>query len=113
MISGNIEVDAGKDMESLECETISGDVTVTGQLPRGAEWSLAVHSGDITLNLVGKVNAVFEIETFSGEIHDVFGHKAERTSKYAPGEELEFTEGDGGASVEIEAFSGDVVVRQR
>ena len=113
VISGSIEVDAGKDMESLECETISGDVTVTGQLPRGAEWSLGAHSGDITLNLLGKVNATFQIETFSGEIHDVFGHKARRESKYAPGEELEFTEGDGSASVEIEAFSGDVRVLRR
>ncbi len=111
VVSGDIFVDAGKDMESLECGTVSGDVTVMGSIPSGADWSLAAHSGDITLKLVGKVNAEFDIETFSGEIHDMFGHKAERTSKYAPGSELSFTEGNGDASVEIEAFSGDVKVR--
>ncbi len=111
VVSGNITVDAGKDMESLECETVSGDITVTGSIARGAEWQVSAHSGDITLKLIGKVNAEFDVETFSGEIHDMFGHSAERTSKYAPGSELSFTEGDGDANVEIEAFSGDVKVR--
>ena len=113
VVSGSITIDAGKEMESLECETISGEITVDGELPRGADWSLAAHSGDITLTLSGKVDAEFSIETFSGDIDDAFGHKARRTSKYAPGRELEFTEGDGNASVEVESFSGDVKIRKR
>jgi DUF4097 and DUF4098 domain-containing protein YvlB len=113
VVSGNITVDAGKQMEALECETVSGDVTVRGTLPRKAEWSLAAHSGDILLELSGEVDAEFSIESFSGEIHDAFGHQAHRTSKYAPGSELEFTEGDGSATVEIEVFSGDVKIKQR
>jgi len=114
VVSGSITVDAGKAMESLECETVSGDIDVIGQLPRDADWSLAAHSGDVTLTLKGKVNAEFSIETFSGDIDDdAFGHKAHRTSKYAPGRELDFSEGDGSASVEIEAFSGDVTIRKR
>jgi DUF4097 and DUF4098 domain-containing protein YvlB len=113
VVSGNISVDAGRTLESLECETVSGGITVAGEIAEDAEWSLAAHSGDIVLNLTGKVNARFEIETFSGRIHDAFGHKAHRTSEYAPGSELEFTEGDGGAKVEIEAFSGDVRVRHK
>jgi DUF4097 and DUF4098 domain-containing protein YvlB len=113
VVSGSIEVDAGKDMTSLECETVSGDITVRGELPRQADWSLSAHSGDITVLLSGDVDAEFEIETFSGEINDVFGHQAHRTSKYAPGSELEATVGDGSASVEIEAFSGEVSVRKQ
>ncbi len=113
VVSGTIEVDAGKDMTSLECETVSGDITVRGELPRKADWSLSAHSGDITVLLGGDVDAEFEIATFSGEINDVFGHQARRTSKYAPGNELEATVGDGSASVEIEAFSGEVTVRKQ
>jgi DUF4097 and DUF4098 domain-containing protein YvlB len=113
VVSGDIDVDAGDELGSLDCETVSGDITVAGQLPRGADWSLAAHSGDVTVDLRGDVNAEFEIETFSGEIHDVFGNKAHRVSKYAPGSELDATVGDGGAKVEIEAFSGDVRVRKR
>jgi DUF4097 and DUF4098 domain-containing protein YvlB len=113
VVSGDITVDAGRTLETLECETVSGGITVGGEIAEDAEWSLAAHSGDIVLNLTGNVNARFEIETFSGKIHDAFGHQAQRTSKYAPGSELEFTEGDGSAKVEIEAFSGDVKVRQK
>ncbi|HOX24995.1 MAG TPA: DUF4097 family beta strand repeat-containing protein [Candidatus Krumholzibacteria bacterium] len=113
VVSGSIDVAAGKDLSALECETVSGDVTVTGELPRAADWSLSAHSGDITVNLLGKVDAEFRIGTFSGEIHDVFGHQAERTSRYAPGRSLEFTEGEGSATVEIDAFSGDVQVLKK
>ncbi len=114
VVSGSITVDAGKAMESLECETVSGDIDVVGQVPSDADWSLSAHSGDVTLTLLGKVNAEFSIETFSGDINDdAYGHKAHRTAQYAPGRELDFTEGDGSASVEIAAFSGDVTIRKR
>lgn len=113
VVSGDIDVEAGEKMESLECETVSGDIRVQGRLPRGADWSLSAHSGEIEVLLDGDVHAAFDIETFSGEIHDVFGHQARRTSKYAPGRELEATVGDGSATVEIEAFSGEVTVRKR
>ena len=113
VVSGDIEVQAGREMISLECETVSGDITVTGELPEKADWSLAAHSGDIVLEIQGEVNAEFDIESFSGEIHDVFGHSAERTSKYTPGSELSCEVGKGSAKVEIEAFSGDVRVRQK
>jgi DUF4097 and DUF4098 domain-containing protein YvlB len=113
VVSGEIEVWAGSDMEDLECETVSGDITVTGEMPDGASWSLAAHSGDITLVLTGRVDARFDIETFSGNINDTFGHEAKRTSKYAPGRELSFVEGEGKARVEIEAFSGDVRVLKK
>jgi len=111
-VSGSIEIDAGKQLQALECETVSGDLTVTGELPRDADWNLSAHSGDVTLVLAGKVDAEFRIETFSGEIHDAFGHTAVRSSQFTPGHELEFSEGEGNAAVEINAFSGDVQIRK-
>jgi DUF4097 and DUF4098 domain-containing protein YvlB len=113
VVSGTIAVDAGKDMTSLECEAVSGDITLSGELPGKADWNLSAHSGNITVLLSGDVNAEFEVETFSGEINDIFGHQARRTSKYTPGSELEATVGDGSATVDIEAFSGEVTVRKK
>ena len=52
----------------------------------------------------------FEVETFSGRIKNAFGPEAERTSEYAPGQELRFTTGGGDASVEVESFSGTVEI---
>ncbi len=110
-VSGGIAVDAGKDLASLSCEVVSGSITVAGQLARKAEWDLSTHSGNVTIDLAGKVDARFRLKTFSGEIHDTFGHQASRTSKYAPGKELSFTEGGGDALVKVDVFSGDIRVR--
>jgi hypothetical protein len=48
------------------------------------------------------------LETFNGEIDSCFGPKAVRTSRYAPGSELKFTEGDGAGRVTIRTLNGDL-----
>ena len=70
-------------------------------------------SGVITLKIKPPVNADFDIESFSGDIENCFGQKARDTSKYAPGSELNFTQGSGGARVEIETLSGEISVCDR
>jgi DUF4097 and DUF4098 domain-containing protein YvlB len=110
-VSGKIQVDAGKDLKTLGCDVVSGDITVTGQLARKAEWDLSAHSGNVNVELAGKVDARFRLKTFSGDIDDVMGHQAERTSKYAPGKELSFTEGGGDALVKVDVFSGRIRVK--
>jgi DUF4097 and DUF4098 domain-containing protein YvlB len=112
-VSGAITADAGKDLATLSCETISGDLAVAGQLARKAEWELSAHSGDVRVELAGKVDARFRLKTFSGDIHDTFGREASRTSRYAPGRELSFTEGTGDALLKVDVFSGSVRVVQK
>lgn len=112
-ISGNIKVAVEKDLTALNCEVISGDITVTGQPARKAEWDLSAHSGNVTVNLIGKVDARFRLKTFSGTIDDAFGHAAERTSQYVPGKELSFTEGDGEALVKVSVFSGNIRIQRQ
>lgn len=112
-VSGKLVIDAGKDLEKLTCEVISGNIRVTGQMARKAEWALSAHSGDVTVDLVGKVDARLRLKTFSGTIHDVFGKSAERTSKYAPGKELSVTEGNGEGLLTVDVFSGDVRVGKK
>ena len=65
-------------------------------------------NGDVDIRFEGGVNARFDIETFNGDIDNCFGPKAERTSKYAPGWELSFTEGDGDGRVTISTLNGDI-----
>jgi len=59
------------------------------------------------------VSADFEASTFNGSIHNDFGQKASRTSKYAPGKELEFSNGEGDAEVELNSFNGDINIRKK
>jgi DUF4097 and DUF4098 domain-containing protein YvlB len=112
-VSGNIRIAAGKDLAALQCEVISGDITVAGQLPRKAEWDLSAHSGNVQVDLAGKVDARLRLKTFSGKIHDVFGHQAERTSRYAPGQQLSVTEGSGDALLTVDVFSGEIRVQKK
>jgi DUF4097 and DUF4098 domain-containing protein YvlB len=112
-ISGGIDVTADKNLATLSCETISGNVVVKGPIARKAEWELATHSGDVKLELAGKIDARFRVSTFSGRIADVFGQQPARTSRYVPGQELNHTEGDGGALIKVDAFSGNVRIERR
>jgi DUF4097 and DUF4098 domain-containing protein YvlB len=113
VISGTIRIDAGEDLARLSGEAVSGDVSVEGRPADGARWNLSSHSGNVKLALSGKIDAEFRLKTFSGSIADAFGHQAERTSRFAPGKELSFTEGGGGARVEVDVFSGDIEVTRR
>ena len=65
-------------------------------------------NGDVEVEFSGDVSAKFDVDTFNGDIRNCFGPKAERTSKHAPGWELEFTEGGGDSRVSISTLNGDV-----
>jgi DUF4097 and DUF4098 domain-containing protein YvlB len=111
-VSGNIWLEYEQFL-SLEVESVSGDATVVGDLKAGGDFSFELHSGTLKLTVPGDVSADFRIETFSGGIDNGFGQKARKTSKYAPGRELEFTNGNGEARVNIDTFSGDVLIRKK
>ena len=111
-VSGSIDL-AFEKFLGLNVESVAGDATVKGDLDGDGSFSFELHSGDLTLTVPGGVSGDFEIETFSGEIDNAFGQKSRKTSKYAPGRELEFTTGGGDARVRISTFSGDVVIRKK
>jgi DUF4097 and DUF4098 domain-containing protein YvlB len=67
-------------------------------------------SGDIKLSLPGSQQAEFSVQSYSGSIHSDFGESA-RVSR-GPGVVLEHREGDGGAKIRLESFSGDISIRR-
>jgi len=111
-VSGDISLEFDT-FVGLDVESVAGDVTVNGDLDGGGNFGFELHSGTLKLLVPGDVSADFQIETFSGGIDNGFGQKARKTSKYAPGRELEFTTGNGDARVRIDTFSGDVVIRKK
>ncbi len=70
-------------------------------------------SGAITLKIKPPVNADFDIASFSGDIDNCFGPKARDTSKFTPGSELSFTQGSGGARIELQTLSGEINICDR
>ncbi|NTV03774.1 DUF4097 domain-containing protein [bacterium] len=111
-VSGDVRVETGA-LRDFEFNAVSGQLLLTADPAGDSSWKIDTHSGGAVLRLPAKIDATFDISTFSGDIEDGYGHKAERTSKHAPGRELRFTEGKGGARIEISAFSGDVKIVKR
>ena len=108
-VSGDLVLELG-DIKSARVRSTTGDMELSGRLLKGADVEVESINGDATLVFEGAVHAEIEIETFNGEIDNCFGPEARRTSKYAPGRELSFTEGDGSGEISIETLNGDVTL---
>ena len=106
-VSGDVVVDEGS-FERAELGTVNGDIVFQGKLEKDGRLSIDTVNGGVDVEFDGDVSARFEIDTFNGGIRNCFGPKAERTSKYAPGWELKFTEGSGNGRVEISTMNGGV-----
>lgn len=107
--SGEIELSLDK-LSRARVRTVSGDLSLSGALAPKANVDTETISGETRLDLRGKVNAEFDIQSFSGDIDNCFGPEARATQEYGPGSELHFTEGDGSARVRVSTLSGDISV---
>ncbi len=106
-VSGDVAVDEGS-FDRANLETVTGELSFAGELRKGGKLTVDTVNGDVEVEFSGDVSAKFDVDTFNGDIRNCFGPKAERTSKHAPGWELEFTEGGGDSRVSISTLNGDV-----
>jgi len=106
-VSGDVVLSGGS-FEESSIETVNGDIVFQATLSKGGELYIETVNGTVDVDFIGDVSAEFEIETFNGRIRNCFGPKPERVSKYAPGYELNFTEGKGDGSVSIETLNGNL-----
>jgi DUF4097 and DUF4098 domain-containing protein YvlB len=109
-VSGDVSLDGG-DVSQGRFEAVSGDLILSLSLADGGRLSCDSMSGDVKLSLPSSQQAEFSAQSFSGDIHTDFG-KSVRVSK-GPGVVLEHREGENGAKIRIESFSGDVSIRTR
>ena len=89
---------------------VNGDIVFTSELRNGGKLSVETVNGEIDLQFANDVSGQFDIDTFNGEIDNCFGPKAKRTSKYAPGKELNFKEGSGSSRVKVSTVNGDITL---
>lgn len=94
--------------EEVSAESVSGDMIFHAELYGESRMKFETVNGDIDIKFNGKVSARFDIETFNGDIRNCFGPEPVRTSKYAPGRELKFSEGGGDGRVVIRTLNGDL-----
>jgi len=106
-VSGDLDISDGS-FDRAKAETVNGDITYVAALRRGGKLDIETVNGTVDVGFVGDIDAKIEIETFNGRIRNCFGPKPERTSRYTPGWELSFTEGDGDGRVTIATLNGGV-----
>ena len=108
-VSGDLGLELG-DIHGIRVRSTTGDMEISGKLAKGARVMVESINGDAILIFDGAVSAEIKVETFNGDIDNCFGPEARRTSKYAPGRELSFTEGDGNGEIRIKTLNGDVTL---
>ena len=107
VVSGDIQVRDGS-FQRVSLNSVNGELGFQATLRPAGRLTAESVNGDVDIQFDGEVGARFDIETFNGHIDNCFGPKAERTSKYAPGWELSFTQGDGDGRVTIATLNGDI-----
>jgi DUF4097 and DUF4098 domain-containing protein YvlB len=109
-VSGEVSLTA-ESIERGRFEAVSGDLELEVGLVASGRLNADNMSGDINLSLPKDQNLSISAQTFSGDIGSDFG-KA-NTSSHGPGSSLEFESPEGGASLKLESFSGDISIRRR
>ncbi len=108
-VSGDIIIDEGS-FDRVGMNTVNGEILFRSELRDDGKLKAETVNGSVIIEFEGKIAGRFEIDTFNGDIDNCFGPKAKRTSKYTPGWELEFEEGNGDARVIISTLNGDVTM---
>ncbi len=108
-VSGDVLVDEGI-FGRADLGTVNGEVVFRAALEKGGRFSAETVNGDIDVEFTGDLSARIDIETFNGRIRNCFGPEPERTSKYTPGWELSFTEGDGDGRIDMETMNGSLSI---
>ena len=108
-VNGGLGVMGGSFTDAA-METVNGRIQFESNLRDGGDLDIETVNGKVIVNFVGSLSAEIDVNTFNGRIKNCFGPKPERTSKYAPGWELNFTEGSGDGSVSIATLNGGVAI---
>ena len=107
-VSGDIRVTGGP-FESMTASTVSGDLVIRGGVTDSGKISVETMSGDVTLTLPPATSASISASSFSGDVHSDVGQVSSR--KHRPGNELSTRIGEGGGTIDLESFSGDLRIR--
>jgi DUF4097 and DUF4098 domain-containing protein YvlB len=114
-VSGDVLV-ADVACERATLKTVSGNLEYGGRLARNGRYEMTAHSGNIRLSLAGDTGFELEATTFNGDVrsdipltlHSTPGEGRGRRNRSIRG-----SYGDASAIVNLQSFSGDIVVTKR
>ena len=112
-ISGDVEV-TNVEAERLDGKSVSGDFVFAGAVARNARYEFSTHSGTLRLALGGSAGFEVSANTFSGNIQsDLPVTVNDARPRRGPGRSVRAVIGDGGATLTVSTFSGDIVIRKQ
>jgi len=109
-VSGDVRLIAAQ-LERGRFETVSGDLVMELDVTDGGRLNVQSMSGDARLTLPAAQQAEFTAQTYSGDIHSDFG--GAKKGGNGPGKTLAFRDGNNGAAIRLESFSGDIRISRR
>lgn len=107
-VSGDVALESTA-LERGGFESVSGDLSLRLALAEGGRLTCDSLSGNIKLRLPASQEGRFDAQSFSGKIRSDFGDSQE--VKRGPGVRLEYRQGEKGAEIRLESFSGDIEIR--
>jgi DUF4097 and DUF4098 domain-containing protein YvlB len=108
-VSGDVQL-GQVDGANVSAETVSGEVTFSGRILDNGRYRFEAHSGDVTLRVIGNLDAAISVGTFSGDFESDF--PIELTPGSRMGREWEFRLGTGSARLRLRSFSGTIGLRR-
>jgi DUF4097 and DUF4098 domain-containing protein YvlB len=106
------------EVDHASMRSVSGDIEYSGRLMRNGGYQFQSHSGDIRVTPADDRGFAIEASTFSGDVRSDYP----LTLQTGPGNSLtgpgrnrsvRGSFGDGGATLTLQSFSGDIVVVKR
>ncbi|MCB1034417.1 MAG: DUF4097 family beta strand repeat protein [Acidobacteria bacterium] len=109
-VSSEVKI-LGGEVEEGSFESVSGDVDFQGGVAGSGRLQAESHSGNVTLRLPTSVSADLRASSFSGSISNrLAGGENPTKSGVGGGDELRQTLGGGTARIEVETFSGKILL---
>ena len=109
-VSGDVSLVA-EEVDRGRFESVSGDMKLDLAVSDNGRLVSESMSGDLVLRLPEAQQAGFVIQTYSGDIRSDFGESV-KVSK-GPGSVLKYHEGNNGALIRLESFSGNIHIRRQ
>jgi DUF4097 and DUF4098 domain-containing protein YvlB len=109
-VSGDIDLLEISEARSVDAKTVSGDITYRGDVRPDGQYRMRAHSGDIEMVIPAGSEFDFEAKTFNGTVDTAFEIKV--IGKISP-KDIKGTVGNGGATIRLNAFSGNIDLRKK
>ena len=99
------------DASRLDVTNVNGDIEYDGLIDANGDYSFSTHNGNVTIVLDSNANARITVSTVHGSFESDCPVLMSRTR--SGGRQFDFEIGSAGARIEMESFSGSIILRSR